>query len=284
MGRNYKYINYSTLVNGLQQIMFIKQYTYIIVIAITLVSCSKNISGPATSIAISSEKHITTYEEVLDSICKTEILKANKDIENNVLKYSYPLAIGNNYKPKNEMDSLLSHYNISTDIAIYNCTDSGKFQNCYSSRMLQEIQQRYGEQFIDSLKNIADIQYIKNNINKVFYFHDCDTISRYPNAKSYRQHFENSKKDFFANVPYPEGFQYKNEEHYSYITANFILYKDGHINDIDIQVTFQNEANNKFISYYIDRLRDFILATKWISATSHGISVDSEVPLTILFK
>lgn len=264
--------------------MFIKQYTYIIIIAITLVSCSKNISGLAASKTISSKKHITTYQEVLDSICKTEIIRADNDIKNNIVTYHYPVAVGNDYKPKNEMNSLLSHYNISTDIAVYNCMDEGKFQNCYSSRMTQEIEQRYGAQFIDSLKNIADVMYVNNRINTVFSFADCDTISRYPNAKSYREHFENYKKDFFANVPYPEGFQYKNEEHYSYITADFILYKDGHISDIDIRVTFQNEANNKFKSYYTDRLKDFILTTKWVSATSHGISVDSEVPLTIHFK
>lgn len=246
--------------------------------------CSKNLSAIHTSQTVINIDGLDTEDKIKDSICKAETIRADKDIRNKLLTYYYTVAVGYDYKPKNELNILLSHYNIKNDTAYYNCTESIALQNCYSSRMQQEIEQQYGTQFIDSLKNIADVMYVKNRINTVFSFAECDTISRYPNAKSYEEHFENYKKDFFANVPYPKGFQYKNEEHFSYITADFILHKDGHVSDIDVKVTFQNEANNQFLKYYTNKTGDFILGTKWVSATSHGIMVDSEVPLVLFFK
>jgi hypothetical protein len=50
--------------------------------------------------------------------------------------------------------------------------------------MRQEIDKRFGKKFIDSLRTIAEKQYVQNNPNKIYEFEECDTLSRYPNDKT----------------------------------------------------------------------------------------------------
>jgi hypothetical protein len=65
--------------------------------------------------------------------------------------------------------------------------------------------------------------------------------------KLHRIFFKNSK--IFLKSEYPEDFEFRNENSYSWISADFILYKDGSITNIDIELTFQNKKNYKYSSY-----------------------------------
>jgi len=254
----------------------------------TLISCGKSTSQnqakknktqKGTIVKIDSEN------EYSDSICKLETKNAEKDIEQNKLTYFHYFGMVVQQRSNEEMNKLLSKYNISIDSASYYCTVPSELQNCYAHKMRQEIDKRFGKTFIDSLRVIAEKQYVKNNPNKIFDFEECDTLSRYPNDKNYSAFFKNYKNDFFKIAEYPKDFEFnKEKDSYSWISADFILHKDGTVSDIDIVLTFQNKKNYTYSSYFTTKLKEFILNTKWIPAKSMGEIVNSKIPLTIHFK
>jgi hypothetical protein len=253
-----------------------------------LISCGKsNSQNQAKKSKTQKGKIVEIYSEnkYWDSICKLETKNVEKDIKQNKLTYFHYFGMVVQYRSNEEMNKLLSKYNISIDSAPYYCTAPGQLQNCYANKMRQEIDKRYGKKFIDSLRVVAEKQYVKNNPNKIYEFQECDTLSRYPNDKNYTEFFKNYKSDFFKIVEYPEDFEFRNEkDSYSWISADFILHKDGSITNIDIELTFQNKKNYKYSSYFTTTLKEFILKTKWIPAKSMGEVVNSKVPLTITFK
>lgn len=258
------------------------------IIILTLISCGKSTSQNQP------KRNQTPKEEIVeldvenkywDSICKIETKNAENDIKQNKLTYFHYFGMVVQYRSNEEMNKLLSNYNIGTGTASYYCTVPGELQNCYAHKMRQEIDKRYGKNFIDSLRIIAEKQYVKNNLNKVYAFEECDTISRYPNDKTYRDFFKSYEKDFWKFTEYPIDFEYrKNKDSYSSISAEFTLSKNGQVSNIDIEITFQNKKNYKYSSYFITKTKEFISKTKWIPAKSSGIVVSSKVPLTMFFK
>ncbi|KAF2082821.1 hypothetical protein DMA14_01435 [Flavobacterium sharifuzzamanii] len=258
------------------------------VIFLILVSCGKSTSQNQAKTNLTPKEErvgLDTENKYWDSICKIETKNAEKDIKQNKLTYFHYFGMVVQYRSNEEMNKLLSNYNIGIGSASYYCTVPGELQNCYARKMRQEIDKRYGKKFIDSLRTIAEKQYVENNLNKVYAFEECDTISRYPNDKCYEDFFKNYKNDFLKIAKYPEDFEFRKEnDKYSWISADFILHKDGTVTNIDIELKFQNEGNYKYSSYYTKKLKEFILNTKWIPAKSMGIKVTSKVPLTIHFK
>jgi len=253
------------------------------VIFLTLISCGK--STPQNQAKKNQTPKEDTINKYWDSICKTETKNAEKDIKQNKLTYFHYLGMVVQYRSNKEMNKLLSNYNIGVGSAVSYCTVPGELQNCYAYKMRQEIDKRYGKKFIDSLRTIAEKQYVENNLNKIYAFEECDTISRYPNDKSYKDFFKNYKNDFFKIAKYPEDFEFRKEkDKYSWISADFILHKNGKVTDIDVELRFQNKKNYKYSAYYTKKIKEFILETKWIPAKSMGITVNSKVPLTIHFK
>ncbi|WP_435522627.1 hypothetical protein [Chryseobacterium indoltheticum] len=47
-------------------------------------------------------------------------------------------------------------------------------QNCYANVMRREIDKKFGSNFIDSLRNVAEIEYVKKNPDRIFNFEECD--------------------------------------------------------------------------------------------------------------
>lgn len=258
------------------------------IILFTLISCGKSTSQNQEEKSKTQKGKIVEIDsgnKYWDSICKLETKNAEKDIKENKLTYFRYCGMVVQYRGNEEMNKLLSKYNLSIDSASYYCTVPGELQNCYAHKMRQEIDKRFGKKFIDSLRTIAEKQYVINNPNKIYDFQECDTLSRYPNDKNYTEFFKNYKNDFFKIAEYPEDLQFRNEkDSYSWISADFILHKDGTVTDIDIELTFQNKKNYKYSSYFTTKLKEFILKTKWVPAKSMGVVVNSEVPLTIHFK
>jgi len=191
------------------------------------------------------------------------------------------------YRSEKEMYLLLQKYNLNNDSILYYGTENEDPEIIYkkSNKLRERIDKKFGVNFIDSLRNIAEKQYVQNNINKLFDYNDCDTVSRYAGAKYYEDFFDILNLDFWKVVKYPKDFIYRNEKDlYSYMNAEFILHKDGKVSDIKTGVTFQNNQNNKYSIYFRKKLIKFIKKSKWIPAKSIGITVTSKVPLTIHFK
>ncbi|WP_374461257.1 hypothetical protein [Chryseobacterium taeanense] len=220
-----------------------------------------------------------------DSSCTEETKKAYEDIKRNKLVFFHYFGMVESFKGNAEMNSLLKNYKIEVDSALYYCTIPSSLQNCYARIMRKEIDRKFGPKFIDSLRQISEIQYVKNNPDKIYRFEECDMVSRYPGDKDYNDFFVNSKRDFWKKTEYPIDYEFRKEQDlYSYISADFILYKNVKIDDIKTYLSFQNKKNYKFASYFINQLKNFIQDTQWIPAKSSGIPVNSEMKITIHFK
>lgn len=220
-----------------------------------------------------------------DSTCQSETKRAGADIEKNKLVFFHYFGMVEEHKGNAEMNELLKKYNIEVDTTLSYCTVPSNLQNCYARIMQEEIDIKYGSTFIDSLRSIAEIQFVKTNPDKIYRFEECDWVSRYPGDKDYNDFFTTSKKHFWQNVEYPNDFEFrKDNELYSSMSAGFILYKTGKISDTKIDITFQNKKNYRYSSYFINELKEFVQKTKWIPAKSSGIPVNSEMRMTIHFK
>ncbi|WP_415325514.1 hypothetical protein [Chryseobacterium sp. MMS23-Vi53] len=237
------------------------------------------------SLMIKMEKWMKEEQKYWDSTCQAETKKAEIDIKNKKLVYFHYFGMVKQYRSNEEMNTLLKKYNITIDSAAYFCTVPSELQNCYAYVMRNEINKRFGRKFIDSLRNVAEIQYVKKNPDRIYPFEECDYISRYPGDKTYDDFFKTSERDFWRNVEYPEGFEFrKDKDFYSHIGAEFILSKTGKVSDTKIDIRFQNKKNYQYSSYFINELKKFIKNTKWIPAKSAGIDVNSQMRITIFFK
>jgi hypothetical protein len=232
------------------------------------------------SLKIEMAKYWEEEKKYWTSLCEKETKKAQKDILNNELTY---VNISWNQNNK-EFYNLLKENTIKVDSALHYCLAPGELQHCYAKLMENEISKRFGHKFIDSLRLLAQKQYVKNNPNRIFTFMECDYISRYPNDNNKKDLSKKSIKDFWSNVSYPEDFEFKKEVSYSYMSAAFVIYKTGEISDLKIDLYFQNKKNYKYSSYFTNHLKQFVQNTKWVPATSLGTKVNSEMDLTIHFK
>ena len=220
---------------------------------------------------------------IIDTFCINQKKKALNDIKKGKLTYFLMqppyLFFGSN----KEMEGLLAKYDIGIDSTLTTCLRPPKGFSfyCYENIMEKEIKKRYGENFIDSLRNIAEINYIHKHPNKIYNFEDCDTISRYPFTKSYADFFNAYQRDFFNEFRYPKKYYYrKDNQDYSYTSAYFIIHKDSTLSQLKIETEFQNKLNEKYKTYFENSVRKFVLKTHWIPARKKGIVVNSNIELT----
>ena len=223
--------------------------------------------------------------EVVDTSCINKRENAQKNIAKGKLTYFY-MGYDMFTRSNNEMNELLSKHNIGIDSTLTSCfgLPSGFEKHCYEKEMKKRIDILYGKNFIDSLRNIAEKKYVLKNIDNIYKFEDCDTISRYPRALKYKDNFDNFKIDYFKNFKYPSNYKYKNEQYGSNTEAKFILHKNGSISNIIIKTEFYNPKNEVYRNLFDNRMKKFILKTKWIPATSAGVTVTSEMPVMVYYK
>jgi hypothetical protein len=121
-----------------------------------------------------------TERKYSDSICQAETKRAFIDISENRLTFSHEFGL---------FEDLL--YTV-----LHFCTVPYELQNCYSKLMKTEIDRRFGNNFIDSLSSIAQVQYENKMREHVYAFEECDTISRSPNDKYFSDFFSTIKRTF----------------------------------------------------------------------------------------
>jgi hypothetical protein len=228
--------------------------------------------------------------DTLDENCLKEIKRAKEDIKNNKIVFTRIFHLIDLYPRKFEMDSLLKQSNISVVEGYGSCFHTpGIRKHCYKEEMDKEISKRFGSKFIDSIYDIAERIYVQKHINDTFKYEDCDRNNSYykgtsPRLRSNDPKVKNYSNDFFKDFEYPVGFKYKNEKNYSYSSVYFYLLKDGTIGELEIETTFQNQENDNFKKQIEDKIKEFVLKTKWKPNTAKGIAVNSIMELTFFYK
>ncbi|WP_225875121.1 hypothetical protein [Flavobacterium bernardetii] len=233
-------------------------------------------------------------------MCKVETERAENDIKKGKIVYFHFFGMVAKYDSDLEFNELLLKNNIKVDSALYYCT-ADELEYCYPNRMYREIENLHGKNFIDSLRNIADKQFITKHPDKIYDYFVCDQNSLYPNDKSYydfvrrdtvpiflnnknyTRYSQNYENDFLKSVEYPNDFVFKKENDtlVSRISAEFTLFKNGNIKNVDIQTYFYNKINEKHSFYYSEKMKEFILKTKWVPARNKDITVNCKVLLLI---
>ena len=67
-------------------------------------------------------------------------------------------------------------------------------------------------------------------------------------------------------------------------TPDMSINEDGSISDLKFETKFQNSYNYKFKNYFEKKIKEFVLNSQWLPATSQGIIVKSEWNVDFHYK
>lgn len=271
--------------------MNIRTSILIFIIFTIIVSCKE-----------SKEKSFIDKVHPDDIDCFDEIEKAEKDLENKKLVYCHSTGsiTYNLLRCKKEMDSLLEQnkivfkYTSSSDVVYEN-----KTKGCYCAVMLENIEEKFGAKFIDSIFFQADSLYILKNLNKVFDYSDYengwDTPPLYPNDTSYDvTNHSGLQKAFESVVKYPNDYVFRNDKWPSanaYISINLIIDENGKAEVTDSSLGFWNSKtkksdyrNEKHYAYLRKLVTELIENVKWTPAKIKNVNVKSKSNIYIYCK
>jgi hypothetical protein len=117
---------------------------------------------------------------VIDTFCINQKYRAIKDIKNGKLIY-----FGFHPREFKKLTKMLSKYGIETKEYLGSCIRVGVFEpDCYQKEMWNEIDKRYGENFVDSLFKIAQKEYILENPNLEYMEDGIDLREKYLKNKN----------------------------------------------------------------------------------------------------
>ncbi|KAF2337008.1 energy transducer TonB [Flavobacterium daemonense] len=184
------------------------------------------------------------------------------------------------------MKELLSKFSIGLDSILISCAHppKGFRRYCYAERMNLEIEKKFGDKFIDSLRNVADQQFVKNNPNLIFDFSECETTSRYITAKTYEEFLEKPENDFIDGLNYPKMSKRQAKKEKANTEVFFVIYKDGSVGNLKAESDFSISKNKDFAKYFEKEATSFVKKAKWKPANYRGIIVNSEMTLNLYNK
>ena len=155
---------------------------FVIIISLLLFGCKKS----DDSITVYSwEEYIEAESKtpnkkiiVVDTICPSEIKRAEKDILKNKLVYYCRNSTDGVTK---ELNSITKKFNITTVYKLSSCIPppAGFTEYCYESLMIKEIKKRHGKNWIDSLKIVALKSYVIKHPNEPYIENGIDLRTKY---------------------------------------------------------------------------------------------------------
>ncbi|GAA6764781.1 hypothetical protein AAFH68_07140 [Flavobacterium sp. CGRL1] len=114
---------------------------------------------------------------IIDTFCINQKAKAIRDIKNGELIYC-----GSHYYESKILSKMLNQYGIKYKKYLSGCMRFGSFEpSCYQIEMWKEIDRRYGENFIDSLSQIAKKQFVLENPDVPYIEDGIDLREKYKN-------------------------------------------------------------------------------------------------------
>ena len=220
-----------------------------------------------------------------DTTCLKDLDKAKKDIAAGHLVYCHPII--NRLRCEKEMRLLLLKFGISFKPEFPNCiVVKGQTKYCYCDYMDEQIKIKYGNNFLDSMLNIADSLYVFRNLLDTFYYADCDTWPHYPGERRGNNEFSGYLQADFNNiVKYPEDYTMKeNRDTAAFVDIEFIVNKEGKASDLSYDFVFNYEENKKYEPYFESVIGPLINNIKWASAVIRNQKVNSSMILRIEFE
>jgi hypothetical protein len=231
-----------------------------------------------------------------DSNCFSNIERAKSDFAKGDITYYDYKGFGSKFRNIDYFQNEIEKLNIKYELVLVGCNSitikTETFRpkdDCYISCMDKLVKEKFGKDFFNKLDIKSDSLYVieKKKRGFVFSFSECDNyVIRYKKSlgKEYNQQFDDIEKELDSLISYPKDFKFKNEEFYSWSTCSFVINEDSSISKLKLETTFQNKYNNKFRKYFEDKIKKFVLSSKWIPATSNGIVVKSQWDVNFQYK
>lgn len=272
-----------------------KNITFLFFLFYVLTCCNKQIedehnSNKNDTIIVYNEvdyyKFKTKKIKIIDTVCLFEEKMAKNDIKKGKLKYFLHYGVAQYDFSNKEMSNLLLKYSITLDTILTTCVmaPKGFRRYCYSKLMNLEINRRFGENFIDSLRVISDRQFIENNPNFIFSFSDCDLTSRYEKANNYDEFLEKPEDDFVTGLKHPKMNRKQLRKEKANTEVYFVIYKNGKIGNIYAETNFEISRNIEFAKFFEKEAITFVKKSQWKPAEYRGIKVNSELSINFYNK
>src|SRR5690606_31339506 len=187
----------------------------------------------------------------------------------------------------NEMDSLLNNFGIGykeemTSDVIF----EGQTQGCYCDFMKEQIDNKFGKTFIDSLLNVSDSLYVQNNINDTFYYANCDTRPNYPTDTDMHpdEFSEIFQKDFEKSIKYPAGYiKRPNYDSSAFVDVHLYVDKSGNAVITGYWFLFDMKTNHKYEKHFEREIQKIMRNKGWTPATIRNQKVNSDMVMRLGF-
>jgi hypothetical protein len=227
-----------------------------------------------------------------DTHCLAEIERAKNHFKEGRLVY----CIYSMFPPlrcDDEMTEILTAHEIEfTHVMASDVEVEGKRHGCYCGYMLDQIENRQGKMFIDSLLYIADSIYISKNLDKIYDYSEWDKPPVFPGDKYLDPTNHSGLQTAFEElVRYPSNYEYRAD---SISMADAKIYLDideqGKAKVDTIEFFFWNHKTNKEnFNAIIEKPFEKIIAslieqTKWTPAKIKSFEVKSTSEIYIYFK
>lgn len=224
-----------------------------------------------------------------DTTCLKAVKKAKTDVQKGKLTFCH-FAGNMLYEPLrsgNEMDSLLNNFGISykeemTSDVIF----EGQTQGCYCDFMKEQIDNKFGKTFIDSLLNVSDSLYVQNNINDTFYYANCDTRPNYPTDTDMHpdEFSEIFQKDFEKSIKYPAGYiKRPNYDSSAFVDVHLYVDKSGNAIITGYWFLFDMKTNHKYEKHFEREIQKIMRNKGWTPATIRNQKVNSDMVIRLGF-
>jgi hypothetical protein len=224
-----------------------------------------------------------------DTTCLKEVKKAKTDVQKGKLTFCHFAGslLYNPLRSGAEMDSLLKTFGIDykeeiTSDVIF----EGQTQGCYCDFMKEQIDNKFGKTFIDSLVNVSDSLYVQNNVNDTFYYANCDTRPNYPSdtdthPDEYREIFQS---DFEKSLKYPVGYiKRPNYDSSAFVEVHLYVDKSGNAVITGYWFLFDIKTNHKYEKYFEREIEKAMRKKDWTPATIRNQKVNSDMVMRLGF-
>ncbi|MDJ1506015.1 hypothetical protein [Xanthocytophaga agilis] len=239
----------------------------------------------------STSKPQSQFENIpsTDSTCLKEVRNAKADIRKGKLTFCHfvGMLVKKSSRSDQEMDSLLTLFGINHQAELVSdVVMEGQTDGCYCGFMREQIDQKFGKTFIDSLLTVSDSLYVQNHIHDTMYYASCDTRPNYPSdTTSYEDEFsERFQNDLDQRLIYPVGYSKRaNNDSPAFVDVYLYVEKSGNASITGYRFVFDMKTNHKYETYFKSKIEEAIRIKGWTPATIRKQKVNSDMVMRLFF-
>lgn len=191
------------------------------------------------------------------------------------------------FRNESELIAELRKYNITYRTELISDVITDQTQGCYCDFMSDKINERYGNNFIDSLLNVSDSMFLVEKINDTISFTHCDTWARYPKDPESSKTEQSAvfQEQCDSLIKYPIGYIKRVDPNESaFVNVYFVVTKIGEAAIVGYHFLFDTESNNKYKAYFKRQIEKIVKKQGWTPAEIRKQKVTSEYTLRVYFE